>query len=103
MQAEVQIPAVNGGLYDKGRRGTYSHQGHQRMTVGCDLPVCPPSFLQRMDPRWKLAGVLLAALALAFLRTWAPALAALMAALALVVLARLPLGWYLRRMAAALL
>src|SRR5713226_1509965 len=72
------------------------------MTVGFDLPVCRPSFLKRMDPRWKLAGLLLAALALAFLRTWAPALAAVAVALSLVALARLPLGWYLRRMAAAL-
>ena len=72
------------------------------MSLGFDLPACKPSFLQRMDPRWKLAGLLLAALALTFLRSWEPALAALTAALLLVALARLPLGWYLRRLAMAL-
>jgi cobalt/nickel transport system permease protein len=73
------------------------------MTVGFDLPVCGPSFLQRMDARWKLAGVLLAALMLAFLRAWGPALGAFAASLLFVALARVPLNWYLRRMAAATL
>ena len=72
------------------------------MTLAFELPECPPSFLQRLDPRWKLAGVLLAALACALLRTPALALAALAGALFLVVIARLPLRWYLRRLGAAM-
>lgn len=72
------------------------------MTLAFDFPECPPSFVQRLDPRWKLAALLLAALAIALLRTWGPALAALLGALLLVALARLPWHWYLRRMAAAL-
>src|SRR5260370_2274755 len=47
------------------------------MTLAFDLPDCKASFLQRMDPRWKLAALLLAALSFALLRTWGPALAAL--------------------------
>ncbi len=72
------------------------------MTLAFDLPACKPSFLQNMDPRWKLAGLLLAALALALLRSWGPALAALAGALLVVVLARIPWPWFLRRMATAL-
>lgn len=71
------------------------------MTLAFDLPQCPPSFLQRMDPRWKLAAVFLAALAGAMLRSLGPALAALFAALFLVMLARLPLVWFVRRLATA--
>jgi cobalt/nickel transport system permease protein len=72
------------------------------MTLAFDLPDCRPSFLQRMDPRWKLAGLLLAALSFALLRTWGPALAALAGTLLLVTLARLPWRWYGRRLATAL-
>jgi cobalt/nickel transport system permease protein len=72
------------------------------MTLGFELPKCEPSFWQRMDPRWKLAGLLLAALALAFVRTWGPAMAALAGSMVIVALARLPWRWYLRRLATAL-
>jgi cobalt/nickel transport system permease protein len=72
------------------------------MTLGFDVPTCPPSFVQRFDPRWKLAGLLLAALTTLNLHTCAPGVAALAGALLLVALARLPLGWYLRRLAASL-
>ena len=72
------------------------------MTFGFDLPKCAPSFWQRMDPRWKLAGVLLSALALAFVQTWGPALAAVIGTLLIVMLSRLPSRWYLRRLATAL-
>src|SRR5437879_570515 len=72
------------------------------MTLAFDLPACQPSFVQRLDPRWKLAALLLAALAVAFVRAWEPALAALAGALLLVALARVPLRWYVWRMAAAL-
>ncbi|MBI3821499.1 MAG: cobalt ECF transporter T component CbiQ [Planctomycetes bacterium] len=72
------------------------------MTLAFDKPDCPPSFLQRLDPRWKLASVLLAVLALALLRTGGAALAGLLGALLLVVLARLPWRWYCLRMGTAL-
>jgi cobalt/nickel transport system permease protein len=71
------------------------------MTLALDLPVCPPSFLQRFDPRWKLASLLTAALALALLQSGGPALAALIGALLLIALAKTPWRWYLRRLAAA--
>jgi cobalt/nickel transport system permease protein len=72
------------------------------MTLAFDLPTCPPSLFQRIDPRWKLAGLLLAAVATLNLRTWAPALSALAGALLLVMLARLPMAWYVRRLVASL-
>lgn len=72
------------------------------MTFAFDLPNCPPSLVQRLDPRWKLASVLLAAMACAWLRTTGPALTALAATLALVALTRLPVKWYVRRLSAAL-
>jgi cobalt/nickel transport system permease protein len=72
------------------------------MTLIFDLPECEPSFLKRMDPRWKLAGLLFAALSFTLLRTVGPALAAAMGALLLVTLGRLPWRWYLRRLATAM-
>ena len=61
------------------------------MTLAFDVPECLPSFVQRLDPRWKLAGVLLAALAFTLLVHVGPALAALGGALVLVGLARPPI------------
>jgi cobalt/nickel transport system permease protein len=72
------------------------------MTLVFDSPECGPSFLQRLDPRWKLAALALAALALPFIRTWPPALAALAGALLLAALARIPWRWYFLRMGTAL-
>jgi cobalt/nickel transport system permease protein len=72
------------------------------MTLAFDLPTCPPSFLQRVDPRWKLAAVLLASLAIAMLRSAGPALVALGGAFVLVALARVPATWLLRRLAVAM-
>ena len=71
------------------------------MTLAFELPDCPPSLVRRWDPRWKLAGLLLAAFALALLQTSGPALAALAGAVFLVALARLPLRWYLQRLGTA--
>src|SRR5262245_31421286 len=61
------------------------------------------SWLAKLDPRWKLAALLPAALAIAFLRHWPTAGAALLGSLFLAGLARLPLRWYLARLAAALI
>ena len=63
----------------------------------------PDSAVSRVDPRWKLAGLVLAAGCVAALRGVLPCLAGLAGALALVALARLPLGWYLGRVGAAAL
>jgi cobalt/nickel transport system permease protein len=71
------------------------------MTLALDIPVCPPSFVQRFDPRWKLASLLIAALGIAWLRSLGPALAALAGAMLLVALARTPWRWYLRRLGTA--
>jgi cobalt/nickel transport system permease protein len=72
------------------------------MTLPFDKPDCPPSILTRFDPRWKLAALLLAALAAVLLQTWGPALTALAGALLLVALARLPWRWYMIRLATAM-
>jgi cobalt/nickel transport system permease protein len=72
------------------------------MTLAFDLPTCPPSFVSRLDPRWKLAGLLLASLVVLNLHSVGPALAGLAGALLLVMMARLPMAWYLRRLAYSL-
>jgi cobalt/nickel transport system permease protein len=70
------------------------------MTLAFSLPPRTDSPLARLDPRWKLAALLLAAVATALLRTAPAALLALAGALLLAGLARLPLRWYLGRLAA---
>jgi cobalt/nickel transport system permease protein len=58
---------------------------------------CPESPVRRLDPRWKLAALLLAAAAVAALETPAAAGAAWVGALLLAALGRLPWRWYLAR------
>jgi cobalt/nickel transport system permease protein len=70
------------------------------MTLTFEPLPCPDSPLRRLDPRWKLAGLLLATGLIAAIVTPPPAAAALLGALALAALARLPWRWYLRRVAA---
>src|SRR5262249_31880002 len=65
-----------------------------------DHPASPDSPLRRLDPRWKLVALVPAAAVAATLRTLPAAAVALAAALVLAVVARLPLKWYLRRLAA---
>lgn len=60
--------------------------------------ICPDSPLRRFDPRWKLAALILVAIAVTLLRTWPPALLALGAAVALAFLGRLPRHWCLARL-----
>jgi cobalt/nickel transport system permease protein len=69
------------------------------MTISFDPPPCPDSPLRRLDARWKLAGLLIAAAAVAALRTLPPILVALAFALLLAVIGRLPRRWYLQRVA----
>src|SRR5690348_614948 len=69
-----------------------------RMTLALDHLPQPDSLLSRLDPRWKLAAFLLAALVIALLRTVTAAILAMGGAVLLVPLARLPLGWYWHRL-----
>jgi cobalt/nickel transport system permease protein len=69
------------------------------MRVSFSPPPCPDSLLARRDPRWKLAGLLLAVLAVSLMRTLPAAVLALVLALVLAWLARLPRGWYLDQLA----
>lgn len=72
------------------------------MTLAFDLPAGPPTLVSRLDPRWKLAGLLFASVVAVTLQNPAPAGAALAAAVGLVVIARLPPFWYLRRLGVSL-
>ncbi len=68
------------------------------MALPFDLPECSQTPVGRWDSRWKLAALLPAAIVAALIQTLAPTLVAFGAALALVALARLPVGWYLARL-----
>jgi cobalt/nickel transport system permease protein len=63
-------------------------------------PPCPDSPLRRLDPRWRLAALLLAALASALLRSVPAAALALVGALLLMGLGRLPGRWCVQRLGA---
>jgi cobalt/nickel transport system permease protein len=69
------------------------------MTARFTPPPCPHSPLGRIDPRWRLAALALAVLVAALLRTVPAAAVAFAAALTLAGFARLPLRWYLERIA----
>jgi cobalt/nickel transport system permease protein len=61
---------------------------------------CPESVVSRLDARWKLAGLLLAAGVVACLQHLGPAVLALAATLLLAVVSRLPPRWFLARVGA---
>jgi cobalt/nickel transport system permease protein len=61
-------------------------------------PPCADSPLARLDPRWRLAALLLAMLAAALLRTLTAALPALAGALLLAALAQMPWRWFAGRL-----
>jgi cobalt/nickel transport system permease protein len=68
------------------------------MTLALE-PLAPiDSPLRRLDPRWKLAGLVPAAFMVAALHSAPAILAALAGAFFLVLLSRLPPAWYLRRL-----
>jgi len=70
------------------------------MTLAFDpLPVVD-SPLRRLDPRWKVVAVAVAVAAAAVVQTLSAAIAALAGALLLLVAARLPARWVLRRLGA---
>lgn len=68
------------------------------MTLALEHFPSPDSVLRRRDPRWKLAALVPAAVAVACLRTLPPAALALAFALLLAVIARLPRRWLLVRL-----
>jgi cobalt/nickel transport system permease protein len=72
------------------------------MTLALEPLPCPDSPLRRLDPRWKLAGLLVAAAAAASVRTPPAAAGMLAGAVLLAVLGRLPRRWYLARLGALL-
>jgi cobalt/nickel transport system permease protein len=73
------------------------------MTLALSALPCPDSPLRRVDPRWKLAGLVFFTVAAACLRHLAPAAVALGAALFLAFLGRLPARWFSARLGAAAL
>src|SRR5437016_2716152 len=68
------------------------------MTVSFARIPCPDSPVRRLDPRWKLAALVLAAAAVAAMQTGLPAAAALAVALLLARVARVPRSWLLARL-----
>lgn len=76
------------------RRPIYYHEDWNALDY---LPQLN-SLLIRLDPRWKLAALALVSLSVAFLHTLLAAAVAMAGAVVLVLLARLPLRWYLSRL-----
>jgi len=70
------------------------------MTLAFSAPPQTSSLVSHLDPRWKLAALLIAAAVVASLHTLPATIAALAASLLLVVFARLPSRWFLERLAA---
>ena len=68
------------------------------MTLAFSLPPQTDSPLGRLDPRWRLAGLLVFAVAVALPHTLAAAAYAFLVAVLLAVLARLPARWCLERL-----
>src|SRR5262245_13303620 len=68
------------------------------MTVSFARLPCPESPLRRLDPRWKLAALVPATAIAAALQSWSAALTALIIALGLAWLGRLPRSWLLARL-----
>jgi cobalt/nickel transport system permease protein len=73
------------------------------MTLAFTPPPRTDSPLSRLDPRWKLAAIALAAVAAAVVHTPAAAAVALAGACVLAVLGRLPLRWWAARLSPAVL
>lgn len=69
------------------------------MTLPAVFPLQLDAPLARIDPRWKLAALVPAAIAVSVLRTPGPAAVALAGSWLLLGMARLPLRWYLGRLA----
>lgn len=81
--------------------------GNSRIPIGMSLPVehLSPrdSLIARLDPRWRLAAIVVAIACIAIMR-WTPTLAiALGVALIFACIARVPRRWFVRRMSVLLL
>lgn len=70
------------------------------MTLAIELPQSRHSPVGALDPRWKIAALVPAALLIGLLRDWRLSLAAFGMVFVLVVAARLPWRWYLGRVLA---
>lgn len=68
------------------------------MTLAFEPLPSPPSPLRRLDPRWKLLGLVPLLAVVPFLRQIPSVVTALTVALLLAWLGRLPLKWYLGRL-----
>src|SRR4051794_17853230 len=79
---------------------THGRRFNADMTLAFDPPPTVDSPLARLDPRWKLAALAVAAAAAAGVQSPGPVLAALGGALGLAIVARLPGRWYLGRLGA---
>ncbi len=79
----------------QGRRAAHSQffMLHSSFFVSSD-----PTFIHKLDPRWKLAAFLLAILAAALLRNLPPAVAGLLASVVLASVSRLQLRPFLTRL-----
>jgi cobalt/nickel transport system permease protein len=73
------------------------------MTLAFSPPPSTRSIVSRLDPRWKVADLLIAAAVVATLHTLPATAVALAASLALALLARLPSRWFLERLGMAAL
>lgn len=73
------------------------------MTLAFSLPPCPDSPLRHLDARWKLAALVLAMVALGFLRSLFPAILAMTGSLLLVWIGQVPRRWILSRLGLILL
>src|SRR6266480_2724258 len=93
--------SCSGCRHDDSPRARRGADGNMTLALE-QLPVSD-SLVCRLDPRWKLAAVVLAVVAVAMLRTLPAAATALAAVLFLAALSRLPPRWCLARLAAALL
>jgi cobalt/nickel transport system permease protein len=71
------------------------------MTSALELLPASPSLLTRLDPRWKLGGILVLVVAVVLLQALPTAGVAFLLALLLVAIARLPARWLTARLAAA--
>jgi cobalt/nickel transport system permease protein len=69
------------------------------MTPALELPPCPDSLVRRLDPRWKLASLLLASACASAIGTLTVAGVFFGSSLVLAALARIHAGWYLSRIA----
>lgn len=67
------------------------------MRFNANYVTPPDSPISRRDPRWRLAALVLAIICIAIIRNPLPAAAALIFALAVAIVARVPRQWYLNR------